>query len=242
MNEIAALFLSFGFVFAIIGIATFLLSFDFVSGEVSRKVIHIGVSNWWLIAMNFMEQAHIAVIGPISFIIINTISYKQHLFPAMEDDVPRDNLGTIYFPISLLVLVLLCFNGYLPLSAGAAGILIMGYGDGLAALVGSHFGRYRIKLGPWNTRKTLLGSSTMLITSFITVLLILSLSPAEGLATGPINIRGISAPGFSGVAGVSILVAMGATLIELVTPRGFDNITVPILSAFLFTATGGLLL
>src|SRR6056297_1417755 len=158
MNEIAALLLSFGFVFALIGIATFLLSFDFVSGEVSRKVIHIGVSNWWLIAMNFMEQAHIAVIGPISFIIINTISYKQHLFPAMEDDVPRDNLGTIYFPISLLVLVLLCFNGYLPLSAGAAGILVLGYGDGLAALVGAHFGRITLSFGPFHTKKTLLGS------------------------------------------------------------------------------------
>ncbi len=234
MNEIAALFLSFGFVFAIIGIATFLLSFGFVSGEVSRKVIHIGVSNWWLIAMNFMEHAYIAVIGPISFIIINTISYKQHLFPAMEDDVPRDNLGTIYFPISLLVLVLLCFNGYLPLSAGAAGILIMGYGDGLAALIGGHFGRHKIKLGPWNTRKTLLGSSTMLITSFITVMLVAT------LGSGAPGFSGFD--GFSGAAGVSIIVATGASLIELLTPRGFDNITVPILSAFLFSAAGGLLL
>lgn len=222
MNEIAALFLSFGFIFAIIGIATFLLSYNYVSGEVSRKIIHIGVSNWWLIAMNFMEHTYVAVIGPVSFIIINTISYKLNLFPAMEDDVPRDNLGTIYFPISLLALVLLCFNGYLPLAAGAVGILIMGYGDGLAALTGVHFGRHRISIGRWNTRKTVVGSTTMLIASFVVVFLILLLSPVESTSLN--------------AGGISFLVALGATLIELVTPRGFDNITVPILSAFLFTA------
>ena len=228
MNEIAALFFSFGFIFAVLGIATLLLSYGLVSGEVSRKIIHISVANWWLIAMNFMEHTYIAVIGPISFIIINTISYKQHLFPAMEDDVPRDNLGTIYFPVSLLILVLLCFNGHLPLSAGAAGILIMGYGDGLAALVGSRFGRYKIKFGRWDSRKTVLGSTTMLIAAFITVFLVVVLSPGNVSVTK--------------AAGISIPVALGATLIELVTPRGFDNISVPILSAFLFTLAHGLLL
>jgi|SRR6056297_620809 len=223
MNEIAALFFSFGFIFVIIGSATFLLSFNYISGEVSRKIIHIGVSNWWLIAMNFMEHTYIAVIGPLSFILINTISYKQRLFPAMEDDAPRDNLGTIYFPISLFVLVLLCFSGYLPLSAGAAGILIMGYGDGLAALVGVHFGKTKIKIGPWNTGKSYLGSTTMVGASFIVVLLVLTMSSTIGTSV-------------AGVAGIALITASGAGLIELATPRGLDNITVPILTALLFTA------
>ena len=46
MNEIAALFLSFGMGFAIIGITSFLLTFHYVFAEVSPKIIHIGVSNW----------------------------------------------------------------------------------------------------------------------------------------------------------------------------------------------------
>jgi phytol kinase len=215
-----------------------------------------------------MEHTYIAVIGPLSFILINTISYKKHLFPAMEDDVPRDNLGTIYFPISLCVLVLLCFSGYLPLAAGAVGILIMGYGDGFAALAGTHYGRTQIKIGPWNTRKTILGSATMLAASFIVTMLVLLLSKAETIiATRSIAHIFSSGPplgpslepslGSSIVAGeaplaagggiqlslhlgtislIAIVVSLGATIIELVTPRGLDNITVPILSAFLFSA------
>ncbi len=253
MNEIIALFASFGFVFAIIGIATLLLSLNYTSGEVSRKIIHIGVSNWWLIAMNFMEHTYIAVIGPLSFILINTISYKQHLFPAMEDDVPHDNLGTIYFPISLFILVVLCFSGYLPVAAGAVGILIMGYGDGFAALAGTHFGQTQIKVGPWNTRKTFIGSGTMLAASFIVTMMVLLLSGSEmitgtssiahmfssGSPLGPSLITGGSIQQslhIGSISAISIVVSVGATIIELVTPRGLDNITVPILSAFLFTA------
>lgn len=220
MNEIAALFLSFAMVFAIIGVASFLLTFKYVSPEVSRKIIHIGVSNWWLIAMNFMENPVIASVGPVSFIIINIISYRQHLFPAMEEDAPRDNLGTIYFPISLLILVLLCFNGLLPMNAGAAGILALGYGDGFAALAGKHFGRVNLSFGPFRTKKTLLGSSTMFAAAAVVLSLIVVLAE-PGLQ-------------LSSVWGRVLLIALGVTLIELFTPKGFDNISVPLLTALLF--------
>ncbi len=228
MNEITALFLSFGMVFAIIGAASFLLTFNYVSSEVSRKIIHIGVSNWWLIAMNFMESPLIASVGPVSFIVINIISYKKHLFPAMEDDVPRDNLGTIYFPISLLILVLLCFNGLLPMYAGAAGILVLGYGDGLAALVGVHFGRIKLSFGPFHTKKTLLGSLTMFVVSVVVLSLVVEFAvPDAGIAsTGGVP----TAEVWGRVAGISFAV----TLVELFTPRGFDNLSVPLCTAALF--------
>lgn len=225
MSEVAALFLSFAFIFTVIGIASILLSRGYVSGEVSRKIIHIGVSNWWLFAMMYMSSPLIASIGPVSFIIINFISYKRYLFPAMEDDVPRNNLGTIYFPVSLLILVLLCFAGPLSLSAGAAGILVMGYGDGLAALIGVHYGRHKIQLSFWRSEKSLEGSATMLLASLLVLTLLTLAAPAAPELFGP-----------DGVWPKLILLAFLASLIELVTPRGFDNISVPILTALLFEA------
>lgn len=226
MSEIAALFLSFGLIFIIIGIASLLLTLKLVSAEISRKIIHIGVSNWWLLAMFTMEHTLIALIGPVSFIIINYISYRRHLFPAMEDDAPHDNLGTIYFPISLLVLVLLCYSGPLSLAAGAAGILVMGYGDGAAALVGKHFGRIHISLGKLRTGKTVLGTAAMLTVSYIIIVLaalyLSPLPPAGQAAAGP------------GPWIWALAVAAAAALIELLTPRGLDNITVPIATALLF--------
>jgi len=226
VSEIAALFLSFGLIFIIIGIASLLLTLKLVSAEISRKIIHIGVSNWWLLAMFTMEHTLIALIGPVSFIIINYISYRRHLFPAMEDDAPHDNLGTIYFPISLLILVLLCYIGPLSLASGAAGILVMGYGDGAAALVGKHFGRNQISLGPFHTGKTVLGTTTMFIVSYIVIVMVaFFLSPFP--QTGP-------AAAGSGPWTWALVVAAAAALIELLTPRGLDNITVPIATALLF--------
>lgn len=226
MSEIAALILSFGLIFIIIGIASLLLTLKLVSAEISRKIIHIGVSNWWPLAMFTMEHTLIALIGPVSFIIINYISYRRHLFPAMEDDAPHDNLGTIYFPISLLVLVLLCYSGPLSLTAGAAGILVMGYGDGAAALVGKHFGKIHISLGKLRTGKTVLGSTTMFIVSYIVIVLVAvylpPLSPAGQAAAGPDPWTW------------ALVVAAAAALIELLTPRGLDNITVPIATALLY--------
>ncbi len=226
MSEIAALFLSFGLIFIIIGIASLLLTLKLVSAEISRKIIHIGVSNWWLLAMFTMEHTLIAIIGPVSFIIINYISYRRHLFPAMEDDAPHDNLGTIYFPISLLILVLLCYSGPLSLTAGAAGILVMGYGDGAAALVGKHLGRKKISLGPFHTEKTVLGTATMLTVSYLVIVLVAVYLPPL-LSAG--QAAAVSEPW-----AWALFVAAAAALIELFTPRGLDNITVPIAAALLF--------
>jgi len=223
MNEVLALFLSFGLIFVIIGIASLLLALKLVSPEISRKIIHIGVSNWWIFAMYTMKHTGIALIGPVSFILINYLSYKRHLFPAMEDDAPHDNLGTIYFPISLLILVLLCYSGPLSLSAGAAGILVMGYGDGGAALAGKHFGRKKISFGSFHTGKTILGSATMLILSFAVIVIVSTLlTPAS-----PADLTGA-------ILAWSLIVAAAASMVELLTPRGLDNITVPLATALLY--------
>lgn len=223
MNEIIALFLSFGLIFVIIGIASLLLSLRLISAEVSRKIIHIGVSNWWLFAMFTMKNTLIAVIGPVSFIIINYISYKKHLFSAMENDAEHNNLGTIYFPVSLLILVLLCYSGPLTLTAGAAGMLVMGYGDGFAALAGKYFGKKHISIGGFSTGKTVPGSLTMLTVSFIVILLVFQLAGAGG-----------SVYSSTAVWGWSLVIAAAAAIVELITPRGFDNISVPLTTAVLF--------
>jgi len=225
LSECAALLVSYGLIFLIIGFASLLLSLKIVSPEISRKLIHIGVSNWWILAMFTMEHTLTAVIGPLSFILINYLSYKLRLFPAMEDDAPHENLGTIYFPVSLLVLVLLSYAGPMPLAAGAAGILVMGYGDGCAALIGKHFGKIRLSFRAFRTRKTILGTTTMLSISYLVIVVTaLFLSPAGTTPTG-------ANPWIW-----ALPVAAAAAIVELFTPRGLDNITVPILTALLYWA------
>lgn len=112
--------------------------------------------------------------------------------------------GLVCYPLSILALVVLMEYGFLSPPAVVSGTLAMGLGDGTAALVGTRFGRHRIG------GKTLEGSFAMMILSFIIFIMF-----------GDASIS---------VAVVSALLAAG---VEAITPRGLDNITVPLVSALL---------
>jgi phytol kinase len=220
MNEIVALAVSYLFIFLVIGIASALLSTGKISPFSTRKVVHIGVSNWWIFAMLFFDSPVIALIGPVSFILINYISYKKHIFAAMEHEIPRKNLGTIYFPVSLTIMVLLSFAGPMPKSAAAAGILVLGYGDGCAALFGNALAEKSWSIPFLKRRKTAAGSSAMFLASF----LVLAALQVWFHGYGELSLL---------TAGIMALIAAAVTVVEACTPYGLDNISIPLATAFL---------
>lgn len=208
---------SFGFIFSVIFLARFMARFG---KEASRKTVHILVCNWWFLAMAFFDQPLWAAIVPASFVVINALSYRYQIFQVMERAEGKGDLGTVYYAVSLLILSLLTFGpGKNPL-VGAAGILIMGYGDGLAAVVGKAFPRkpYRI----FGAGKSLTGNLTMLVVSFAVLALLLVW---QGIV-----------PVLPVALGLSLL----ATLVEAVTPLGLDNLTVPLASALAYNWVAGL--
>ena len=215
------LIVSFGFVFAVLGIAQVLLQAGLVTATVSRKLVHIGVSHWWLFAMYFFDRWQFAIIAPIAFILINLASYLFRLLPAMEHEVRTRNLGTIYFPISLLILVLLGWVGPLPLWIAGLGILVMGYGDGLASLFGEHFARRTFQI--YGNTKSYLGTVVMFIASAAVVVAFVLLFGSQPASVGWL---------------IAAALATGAvaTAIELLTPFGIDNLTVPALTSLFFFA------
>lgn len=214
MNNIIGILISIVFVFLIIGIASFLKKMNILDMEGSRKFIHIGVSNWWIIAMIFFDNNISAAIVPGLFVIINYISYKKQIFNAMERDGSRKDLGTVYYAISLLILSLTTFNNKELSYIGALGILIMGYGDGFAAIVGTSFGKHRFKI--FGNHKSIEGSLTMFLFSFIVSIIILYIF-------NPVSILFFS-----------FTLALLSTILELFSPIGLDNLTVPLGSAMFF--------
>lgn len=208
MTNVWGLVLSYVLVFAVIGLSTFLQKKGVVGEEGARKFIHIGVSNWWIIAILFFKGDNalwFAIIAPITFIMLNYLSYRLDLIKAMERG-GKGNLGTVYFPISLLILVIVSFGFLNRPEFGAFGILILGYGDGLAAVIGKKLGKKQLIHG-----KTLEGTLTMFVASLVVslVLVFVFLNRLSYIY-------------------IAFVLAIFATLIELYSPKGLDNLTVPL--------------
>ena len=213
--EVKGLILSFTLILSVVAVGVLLSLSKILSSESSRKFIHIGVSNWWFILIAYFDSLAYALIGPLTFVVLNTVVVYTNLATLVGISEERRNMGLIYYPISLTILVILGFYGVFPLWACGIGIIVMGYGDGLAAVIGGRWGKRKI----WG-RKTQLGTLVMALVTFI-VLIIFS---------AWYNLKGVwSFPWWFSLTLISATVA----LTEAYTPYGLDNISVPLVATLL---------
>lgn len=190
--------------------------FEKAGKEASRKFIHIMLSNWWIIAIVFFDNMWSAALLPLVFVVINYVSFKTNLIKVMERDEGtenKDSLGTVYYAISLLILALITFGPLNNPIIGLCGILVMGYGDGLAAVIGQAIKSKTFKIA--GNTKSIAGCITMFAITCIILSGFLYYYSAEYWAIKSIVVAGIM------------------TLIEAVSIKGTDNITVPLLTSLL---------
>lgn len=181
--------------------------------EFSRKFIHIMLGNWWLIAMYFFTNVWAAMFVPITFVIINYISYKKNIITVMERE-EKDGLGTVYYAISLLILTIVSFGIYKEPLLGLIPNLIMAYGDGFAGIFGKIIKSRKYKIN--GVKKSYAGSFTMFIVTTLIIGGYLLLKNNEIFwQTGHWPL-------------ITIMMAYCITLIEAISSKGIDNITVPI--------------
>jgi len=207
-RDVLGLILSFAFVFFMIFLATVIQKAFKLSNEFSRKIIHIAVGHWVFIALFYFEDWYIAIIGPIAFILINFLSYKFTIFKAMELD--EKNPGTIYFPISLAVCTLFTYSQKPILLLPYLGIMAMAWGDGMAAVIGKKYPIKQILPG-----KSVGGALTFLIFTFTACLVYLFVE-AGSFSLGSILMYAFGAAVIGGI-------------IEILSPKNLDNLTVPII-------------
>ena len=215
-SNIFGLLISFPFLALVIAIGILLKRYTSISSEEMRKFVHIGVSNWWFIQVNFFTTLGYALVGPIVFIVLNSLFTFLDWGKAIGLEDRKRNYGLIYFPITLLLLVILQYTDLLSPLACSIGVLIMGYGDGLAALIGSKWGKRKLPLRGSN--KSVLGSLTMAVVTFLITF---------------IGLVSFTSMGFGSVLAVSLLLALVCTFVEAYTPLALDNITVPLIASLL---------
>jgi phytol kinase len=131
----------------------------------------------------------------------------------MLNDVGRKTYGVFYYALSITILVTLLWQNQ-PQYA-VIGVMVMSWGDGMAALIGKRFGRH-IFIHRGNKR-SLEGSLAMFVTSTIILLSIFAIN------------HGIHPHDLA----IAIPTAAIATLLEAYSPGGTDNLSVPLSSAFI---------
>ena len=73
MNNLLGIGVSIVFMAVVLGLSMVVQK---LGNEVSRKFVHIGLSNIWFIYMLFIDNIIVACILPACFVVINSLSYK----------------------------------------------------------------------------------------------------------------------------------------------------------------------
>ncbi|MDB5171077.1 MAG: phosphatidate cytidylyltransferase [Candidatus Saccharibacteria bacterium] len=178
-----------------------------VHGEFSRKFVHITVGSFVAFWPYFLTPRQIMLLS-LAFLVGVAVSKYLNIFQAIHS-VQRPTLGEFWFALVVGLLALITdTHPHIYTTA----LLVMALADGLAAVVGIHFGNgYRYVV--FGSPKSILGTATF----FATTCLIL---------TGYV----LATPGALALSLIFPIAAV-ATILENVAVRGLDNLLVPLFMA-----------
>ena len=184
--------------------------------EWTRKVVHIGAGPVVLIAWALGIDRWVALPSAALATLLAAVNHRRRLLPGLED-VDRASYGTVAYGASITLLLLVWWPRE-PLVV-ASGVLVMAFADGMAGLVGP-----QVASPSWlilGQRRSLAGTATMALTSLAVLLALAALAGASGLPV----------PTPASVVGI----ALAAALLEQVAIGGLDNLTVPLMVAWLWS-------
>lgn len=227
-NNFIALTLTVLIAVAWLRINDFFAHKGWVSSAISRKIIHIGTGPifvlCWLLFSESPSARWLAALVPLAitlqFALVGTGVIKDpSAVEAMSRTGDRREIlrGPLYYGVAFVVLTLVFWRSS---PIGMVGLMLLCGGDGLADIVGKKVGGIRL---PWSNKKTLAGSTTMLVGGFLFAVLVLWAFVGQGYFPSPMA-RYILPIG---------VIALGTTLIESLPFTDVDNITIPLVSVLI---------
>ena len=158
MSDSLSILISFCYIAVAVALCLLLDRAFSVPSVIVRKLLHM-LSALWVILMAYgFESAAARALGPVLFIFINALyAYRKE---------GRLDSGLVTFPVSLLIVSLLFSFGYVSADTAISSMLVLGCGDGAAAVTGYFLHK---------TGKSIEGSISMFLVSMV-VLLFFSLA------------------------------------------------------------------
>lgn len=181
--------------------------------EITRKIAHFVAAISTLSFPLLFDSHWYALVLAVLFFFLLLLTRKTRYLKSIHD-IDRESAGSYLLPLAIYLPFLISlalgdvFLFLLP-------VLILAVSDPLAGLVGSSLtaGNPEIVIFSRKTRKTLWGSSAFFASS-----LLISVA-AVSASTGRFDSKSVA---------IALCIAVAATLTELLSPRGTDNLTVPL--------------
>lgn len=175
-----------------------------IKGEFARKFVHILAGSFIAFLPFWTSYGWVALLA-LGFIAANLLNRYTRLFHAIHA-ITRRSWGDLLFGVGILGAAMLRPNKWL--FAGA--ILQVALADGMAATVGTRYGKQGYKL--FDHKKSLIGTATFYLFS-LTIIVAITVPP--GVLAG-------------NRLAVLIIVPFVMTILENVSSYGTDNLTLPL--------------
>lgn len=182
-----------------------------IKGEYARKFVHIFVGGYVATWSYFLTTNQIVALAVCAMIVL-TISKYSSLFHAVHD-IDRASFGEILYPVAVAAVALLSPDKWVFTVA----ILFMALSDGMAAVFGTRFAKNRHNRRLFGTHKTVIGAYAFIGFSVLALII--------GLFIGGESVM------VDNLALVFVVLPISGALLELLSPYGTDNITVPVIVA-----------
>lgn len=227
-NNWIALLVTFLVALAFLRLMDFIAHRGWISSHLSRKLIHIGTGPLFVLCWPLFDQSissrFLAALVPLSFTIqfaligLGVIRDEASVQAMSRSGDRREILrGPLFYGIVFVLLTILFWTDS---PTGIVALMMVCGGDGLAEILGTHYGKVKL---PWSHQKSWIGSTGFFLGSWILSVLVLWYFVAVGLFPEPLALYLFPIT----------LIGLASTLVESITPRDLDNITVPAVSVIL---------
>ncbi len=206
--------LTFVYVFSVPPLMDYLVTNHNLPRDISRKITHICAGSAIMFLPLYIGGDWSHFLNITVFAVWTVLLIQKGLFAADDDQAvktmtrtgdKRELLkGTLYF----VIVAMICGTLYYKQPAGVMAMAMLGWGDGLAPIIGTRYGKIKYHI---LSDKSVEGSLAFLVGSLCAGLFFVHLIVPESFDATKI-----------------IIIAVIATVVEGVSPKEVDNLTIPV--------------
>jgi phytol kinase len=227
-NVWLALIATFALALGWLRLVDFFAHRGWLSGPLSRKIIHMGTGPIFVASWLFFPDEplarYLAAFVPLAI----TIQFALVGLGIMKDPAAVDAMsrtgdrreilrGPLFYGIVFVILTLVYWREN---AIGIAALMLLCGGDGLADIIGKRFGSVRL---PWSRKKSLAGSVAMFAAGWIFAIGIIGLYISTGAFNGSLMLY---LPALT-------IIALSGAVVESFPYNDIDNLTVPLVAVIL---------